>query len=261
MVQDWRSFVDDQQRVRITWGDLLSYTGIIESIETDWESQTEVVWRMHILIDSDDGEKTLKSVVLPTLPPPAPDVFDALENGLPALPKHVPSLDTLVGDLFDTIDQFIQPVRSFGATAVSLANTIGNLESGTFDELQRLRAGFHQFKTAYETLSVTVDSLGDDAMLFGRQADDDLRWFGFKRNDDVDSIRLKKKIADNERLIDQFLFGKTVTVYVAKPGDSWESIATQVYGSPDNAPKIRAANGIQYGEMPEAGRQYNIPQT
>lgn len=258
VADQWKAFVNQKKPVRIAWGDILSYTGLIESLELDWESPNEIVWRMHILIDSEDGDQKTRQLSTPQ-PRVAEDVEVFTPQSLVSLPTRVPSLDTFTGELFDALDDLIQPVAQLSGSAVALANSVGNFESASNDELQRLRATLAQFQTAYATLSETVDSMGDDAMLFDRQADDDLRWLGFKRDADVREVDMQSMIANTKRAIDIVSRGQASSAYIAKPGDTWESISTSVYGGPENAGKLRAANGIRYGEQPFAGRQYQVP--
>lgn len=260
VAQQWKTFVNDKRITRIAWGDNLSYTGLIESIEVDWESPTEAVWRMHILIDSDDGEPKARSSTSTDTVQVVPDIEDAMA-AVAKLPTRIPSLDTLTGELFDTLDSFISPISSLGASAVHFANSIDSFETATVDELQRLRTGLAQFRTAYTTLSDTMDAISDDAFLFDRQADDDIQWLSEKAAAAVRSVALLASIASTQRQIDIATRGVTATAYIAKPGDTWESISTAMYGGPADAGKIRAANGVRFGELPMAARQYQIPRT
>lgn len=253
--------IEDQRPVRIQWGDLLSYNGWITKLIPRWESLNECAWTLHLAIDSDnfEGKKVNvtdnSSLALSFVD----DATAWLTTGMGQLPTTLPSLDAITGEIFDALDDMIANVTQFGAVAISITNSISNIETATFNELERLRAGLHQFKTAVLTLRDTVDSLSIDALLLDRQIEDDLEWLSFKSTSAVQTSNVLKSISVLDKAAERSEASRVKTTLRAKPGDSWESLAMAQYGDPDRAVDIRTVNGIKGGELPLTGRLYTIP--
>lgn len=253
--------IQDQRPVRIQWGQLLSYVGWIKKLTPKWESLNECVYVINCLIDYDEFEG--KKVNVQNTTSVLFDTTDAIQRwlneGLGALRTTTPTLAAVTGQIFDTLDDLISNVTSVGATVISLSNSISNLETASFNEVERLRAGLHEFKTAVLTLQETVDSISIDSMLIDRQIEDDIAWLSYKSTAAVHTNRVLDITAVADKVAEQATASKIKTTYQAKPGDSWESISMDQYGTPDRASDIRSMNGIKGGEPPIPGRRYNIP--
>lgn len=254
------AIIDEQQRVSVSWGDFLSYTGIIESLDVGWESQTECTWVMKVLVDVDDFDG---QVFIPT-PSTSPrgfydDVLEFVSNGFPSISHRLSNLDALTGELFDLLDDAISSVNSVSALLVHTLSTIESFESATFAELQRLRAGVHQFKTAVLIMQGTIESITIDTMLLDRQAEDDIAWLTFQMQAMAQTVHLLGRMAALSLAAEEAERGKFLREYTAKTDDSWESISIAVYGDANGADRIRKANGIKYGDAPLAGMIYQIP--
>lgn len=68
---------------------------------------------------------------------------------------------------------------------------------------------------------------------------------------------MMKEGRDLDEAADRAIIGRTRTTYVAKPGDTWESIAQQ-FGV--GASKLRDANLASPGEPVRVGQEYLIPE-
>jgi len=256
----FEAFIEDGRVVRISWGDLLCYTGIIEDLSTNWESQSECAWTLKILIDTNEfeGENvTVQSLKSPTQV--ADDVQQWLNTALPNLPKQLPNLDAVTGEVFDALDDMVASVTQYGGAAVKAANAVSNWETAGFAELARLQAGLHQFKTAVLTLQSTVENLAIDTLVVDRAAEDDIAWLTFQTQSEKQTNSMLHTITAGQLEAQKAVARSIKTTHTASDGDSWESISSKFYGSPDGADKVRQANGVRGGEKPQAGRTYSIP--
>lgn len=262
--------INDQRPVRITWGELLSYVGWLDEIEVEWEGlgsdnngtlATECAWILRLLIDEDEFEShkpTIKDnsrLVADT----TAEIQAWLNTAAPQMAHSLPSLDAVTGEIFDSLDDLISNVTQFGAAAISIANSINNVETAAFNELERLRAGLHEFKTAVLTLRDTVDNISIDSMIVDRSVEDDIAWLTFQSSSNKQTTDLLNKIAIADAAAEVAAALRIKTTYQAKPGDSWESIALAQYGNASRAGDIRDANSIKGGQQPIPGHQYNIP--
>jgi len=259
MISNWQSFIGDQRECLIHWGSIVTYTGFVEKLSIGRESATEVNWTLNLLIDNKDLADVIAVDDHHDVKDTMKDIDDLTIVGLGSLPKRLPSLDALTGELVDQVDDLVSSMNQAGALVVRLGNTLTNLSEATFNEVERLRAGGRQFRTAFVKLSTTVDSIGDNALLLDRQAEDDLSWMLFSRVAKVQEKRVLLSLADMEDSLDRANGGTPGSVYRARGGDSWESISTHFFGGPGSADAIRAANGIRFAEQPVAGRTYQIP--
>jgi hypothetical protein len=260
-VRLFNEFIEDQRPVRITWGDLLSYTGWIVKLIPKWESLNECAWTLRCLIDTDDFEgrrvnvQNTTSVLFNT----TDDIQRFLNEGMPQIKKTLPSLDAVTGEVFDALDDLVSKVTQFGGLAISVTNSISNLETATVNEIERLRAGLHQFKTAVLTLRDTVDNIRIDSLIIDRSVEDDIAWLTFQSKSNSQTNRMLSTISVLDAAAESAGAQKIKTTYQAKPGDSWESISMAMYGTAARANDIRSANGIKGGEKPVPGRIYNVP--
>jgi len=236
-------------------------------VEIDWESQKECVWKLKILVDVDETTiLTFSDVIEPTNPNRAiASCVDWMNEKLPAMQKSL-SIDGAINGVldaidtaFDTIDDVISTVNIASATFLKAAYAIDNFESATFAELQRLRAGVNQFKTAVIILENTFESTIIDALIFSREAYDDIAWLTAQSDARIQTTTVLGHLAEVDASCDRAIRGKVGTTYTALPGDTWESISTAVYGDPTGANKLRQSNGIKYGDKPVPGMIYQVP--
>lgn len=258
LVVAWQDFLKDEQRVRISWGSVASFIGYCESLNVGWESDTECTWKITFLVDEKPSQTRRR------LP-----VDSGIENNLSSLIAFVNKsrasaaaiANNLNPDFIDQLDGVFSQVAVGTSQLVRFSNQISDLESRSFGTLQRLRLGIQEVKTAVLNLQSTIGSATDDGVLFTRQAPETVITLAqFRADNDVNAMIILDLLASMHVSVERVLTGKAYTSYEARVGDSWESISTQIYHGADGAGKIRAANGIKYGELPVPGVTYRIPQ-
>ena len=258
-IQEWQSFVADGQEVEILWGDILSARGIVDVFEPERESEFECAYTIVILIDRRDIDGGRSALVIPRGPQA---LCQALQAELDANVSVVPSLPNagdLKPDFLDSLEELVGSINGFSASLLNIAGDIDAFVDATFDQLERLRAGVAQMRTAVNRLRGTMETTQNDAALLARAADTDVQWFATRASLDVSTMRLLAFLEELDREAELSRRSRLLASYVARLGDSWESIATQFFGGPDEAGTIRGANGVLYGSAPVPGREYQIP--
>ncbi len=253
--QEVIAFVRDKQAVRITWGDILQYTGFIKSFDPGREGPGDVEWRMVVLVDDDTQAP-------PQGPSPAPALpADSLAAIKAALAKTLsaPQAPSLQPNILDAISNAIGAVTSALGAVASAAAQIQSFETALAGDLQRLRAGLGQFRTALLTLQGVVLSTRNDAIGIGRSFGTDANSGGLFADIDVESSSAlaAAQTMDNQAAVAQR--GKAATRITAKGGDTWESLSIRAYGAPDKADTLRQANGVRYAAPPVPGTSYVVP--
>lgn len=258
-IDNWQTFVSDEQPVRISWGAIVSYVGLIESLEIGRESEAEATWDLAFLIDTRDG---IKARTNPSGSGDASLLARQLAQENPIFSgaaQKIKSSADWQPDVLDALDSLFSNVAAASAALNKISNEIQTFETASISVLQRFRGAIHQFKTASLALRDAVDSYEIHKALFTRQADADIQWFLFRSQADVDFMLMQDLLADADKQAELAERGRATTSYVAKIGDTWESISNIVYGGPSGANKIRQANGIRYGQLPVPGTTYQIP--
>ncbi len=259
LIKQWQSFVMDAQVVQIDWGDILSARGIVDEFTPERESEFECAYTITLLIDERDVRGGQSAIVIPRPPIAICQALQAeIDANVDAIPT-IPSAGDLRPDFLDSIEESVADINGFSASLINIAGEIDAFTDATFDELERLRANVAQMRTAVHKLRNTIESTENDAALLARAADTDVQWFAKRATLDVSTMRILAFLDELDREAELARRARAFAVYVARIGDSWESIATQFYGGPDEAGAIREANGVRFGELPIPGRQYQIP--
>ena len=260
MVDEMQNFLADEQPVRVSWGDIVSYTGYLQRLRIGRESESEIVWTLIIDIDQRDGFLRQRAPTGSQLQNGTEKLAEFLakifSSNIGSIPSTAPDWSPT---LFDAIDDAITNVAAQASALANLANQIDSIEKATITELQRLRLGVESARTALLTFRDTYRSFDMDLALFTRQSESDIQWTAFTSQNEVDTAEILAVLADIER---EFLItqrGKTVSNVVAGTADTWENMSIRVYGSADGANRLRDANGVRYGELPAAGRTYQVP--
>lgn len=260
LIGEWQAFLADGQELLITWGDILTARGILEEFVPGRESEFESSYAIKLFIDEELG-------VLPPAPgaftvPGASELCAALQKELASGAASIPNAPN-AGDLkpsfLDSLDDLVSSINTFSASLVRIAGEFDTFASGTMDQLERLRSGVVQIRTAVNRVRGTIDTTTNDAALLSRSADMDVLWFSARADIEVSTLRSLALLDEIDRQAEIAQRGRAMTIYVARGGDSWESIARQFYGGADKAGQIRDANGVRYGEIPTPGRSYQIP--
>ncbi len=260
-IRDWQLFVAESQSVKITWGDIISANGIVDSFEPGRESEFEGTYSIVVLIDNRDiggAEPPFRRNRSTERGPLAlAELFDDETDRI-----NIPNLRN-AGDLkptfLESLDDLVSSVNTFSASLVNVAGEIDVLAEGTLDQFERLRAGVMQARTAVNRLLGTIETTENDAALLARASDSDVQWFAARVESVVAMTRMLAILEEIDRETEIARRSNVLAIYTAVIGDSWESIATRFYGSPDNAGALRDANGVLYGAMPVSGRVYQVP--
>ena len=264
-----KSFVDDQQPVRITWGNLVCVDGFIDEFDPGRESAGNVQWKMKITVDDDLMLAASKAGQTPEPQKPqdfSKKIASALSDALgtsrtgESLQSFPPSLDLGLGEFLDSL---VTLVNTPAALMLDVANSLQSLESSTIGSLNRLRAGIHQTKTAVLRLEATYAdaqtnvSPGQPAAVTTSRADDKQRFGGQQAHTAVAMNKTSAALRKLDRAVAIAIRGKIKSLYVARAGDTWEGIATAQMGSAVRSAELQQANG-ETGK-PRASVRYVIP--
>jgi hypothetical protein len=248
-------FVRDKQEVRVSWGDIVSYDGFIKWFEAARESEAEIEWKLHILIDEDN----LAEPAMPAPAPPSPrDSMLVIQQALLSV-NDLAGLPSLRPTVLDALSNAISTVGAATGALVAAVNQLQSFEQAVAGELQRLRAAIGQARTAVLGLRNLVATTKNDGVSIQRSFSNDvLAGKLFARLDvgTMMALAAMDRLDREAAIVEQ---GKLKTSYVAKRGDTWESISTRSYGGPEKADELRRANGVRYGEQPQPGRTYQVP--
>lgn len=249
-----RAFVRDQQPLAITWGDILAFQGFIESFAPSRESESNVAWKMTILIDEDFTDQT-NATTTNFIQGPKSYIPDLKKVATP-LPKKPPILKP---SLLDSLDNMVSSFNSAIANLVNIVNSVDSFEKAILGDIKRLRAGIGQVRTAALTLRNTISSIQTNSLLISRSAGSDIQGLSYIAQTDVDLVRTLGRIAEMDRQAEIAERGKAQTSYVVQAGDTWESLSTKFFSTPARAAQLRERNASKYGAQPEAGASITVP--
>lgn len=251
-----RRFVAEAQQVLVTWGDSLSVRGLIGELRTPREGRGEVEWYLTVLVDSDD----LLGSVRPQPPPRTPRVLlgNPLDSlGLDDLPKVPPTLR--VG-IFDWLSHMVGIVGELGNELNRVTSQIRSFATAPLGLLRQFRAALGQFRTSLIQLRNTIEMLPAEYALVVESTADIAKWDAQKSIFYANALGVMMALDAADREAELAQYGRTKSLYVARDGDTFESIAVRFYGSAARADEIREANGVGAGSSPVSGAVYIIPE-
>lgn len=258
-IRDWQTLVAEGLGVEILWGDVLGAIGLVDSIEPGRESEFECTYKITVCIDQRDIQGGFTDYEIPIEPLALCQALQVeLDGNISVIPR-LQNAGDLKPDFLDSLEESVASINALSVSLINIAGSIDAFEEATMDQLERLRAGVVQMRTAVHLFRGTVESTENDAMLLARAADTDVLWFAQRAAADVSTMRLLDLLDQLDREADLARRSRPLASYLAKLGDSWESIATIFYGGPADAGAIRNTNGIRYGSNPVPGRTYQIP--
>lgn len=253
--QEVLEFVRDKQAVRIEWGDVLSFNGFIKSFDPGREGPGDVEWRMLILIDEDN----LADPALPDPAPPSPKDSMAMLQAALQRTLVADQLPDLHPSILDALSGAVAAVSGAIGSVANVVNQMQSFETALAGDLQRLRAGIGQLKTALLNMQGLILSTRNDAIGIGRSFGSDARCGGLFADIDVETTSALAAAQSMDRQAQIAQRGKAATRITAKGGDTWETLSVRAYGAPDKADTLRQANGIRYAAPPVAGTGYVVP--
>lgn len=258
-IRDWQAFVADAQEVEISWGDVLTVRGIVDEFTPGRESEAECSYEITVLVDYQNIETTAARVYNSRAATDIAEELTAeLSTGAAALTK-LKGVGDIKPSFLESLEDTVGNLNSLSASLLRAAYDIDALATGTLDQFERLRAGIAQMRTAVNVFRGTFETTANSAAITARTSVSDVTWFAQRGVQEISTLRMLELLEELEREADLSVRGSVLTTYVARAGDTWESISTQFFGGPDSAGDIRSANGVRFGEIPFSGRTYQIP--
>lgn len=259
LVQDFQDFVRDGVRTQITWGNIISYTGIIKHFVPKWESPYDIPWEMKIEVDVPDAISIVTSQPRQSPGDLSQKISAALQDGETL--DHIISRDApgIQPDFLDGLANFVGSIQDITKNLVNLSNQIESFEKAILADIQVLRSTVSQLRTAVLILRNAAFSARDEALFIYRSSASDISWGVKIATLDNSTYRALALMAEFDRQCDLAERGKVKTSITATLHDSWESMSTSAYGGPNRAGDIRSANGIKSGEKPKVGFTYLLP--
>jgi hypothetical protein len=249
------AFVQAKQEVSIRWGDVVSVTGFLEEFDPGLESDGEAEWKLRVLVDTNDTVQTTKAAE----PLDSTATMAKVVAALSATVANLQNDANVSGSFLDAIDSVVSTVSGAIGAVSNAANSIQNLETATFAQISRLRAGIGQLRTASITLQNTLSSASEEALMLRQAPLASMDVLGLRAKSDVALTESAASMADADRKAQIAARGTAASVIVAKGGDTWESLAARALGDPGAADLLRSANGGHVGSMPVPGRSYVVP--
>lgn len=269
--RQWYDFIGDQQEVRATWGDILSYRIFLKKIELRFESEFEVAWKLTAVVLADEGSVPAS---FPT-PSTAPAQYGQLlkELGAAANPWQAPAMGNLLNllpQISDQIDNLISAINTPFGYVYDLCTELSDFETASTLDLAKMGSGLQALKTGYINLRQTTDFMLDSAeelseenalLPFGGvlSSADQRAMAVNKAVSDANIENMLSLIAEMQGQISATTRGNIKQLVQAQDGDTWESIATRTMGGPDGSRSIRDMNAVRHGRQPLGGQKYTIP--
>jgi hypothetical protein len=279
----WKDFVEDAQRVQVSWGPIVTYRIFIKELKIEWESAAECVWSMDCT-----ALKDLAGPIVPqNIPPASPlDIVTDMQKEMattlaPATSFALSDILNLLPDISDTLDNLVSLVNTPFAVVFNIASALTDFASATTTDLARLSGGLQEVQTGLTQFANQTDLMvstvqviqsqqqgyfasggantfsGIGASVFSAQDMTDL--MSTKIASDEANTNFQALLADMENQIRAATRGNVSSVCVAQTGDTWESLAYTSMGSIDGARQLKAMNGVTDSTGPIPGRQYTVP--
>ena len=249
-------FVRDKQEVAIAWGSITSARGFIEWVEFGRESSEEIEWKLHILIDEDDTATVPQPMPTPASPKDQMATMTAALNTITKLQDPTMFRPSFL----DVLSAAIGALTTILAVPQQIVGQLSSLEQAVAGDIQRLRAGLGQLRTAYLNFRDLLWTTQDDAITIGQSFSTDASVGGLFAKVDVDTMYALAAIVDLDNQAVLVQNGMLITSTIARAGDTWESISIRCYGAPDRADQLRQANGVRGSQQPVPGQTYQVPQ-
>lgn len=257
LADSWSEFVKDTQPITLAWGNIVSYSGVIEELELGREGEHDIAWKMTVLIDrrTDVGASVrTQQTTTPTSSTDALKAFVAASGQLAA-----PALPDMAPDFFEALDNAAGDLKRLTGQLSDLADTFSNIEKQSFSTVQSFLGVIANVQAAIATMRVLVPTADIDAVLTIRRAESEVAWYAFQLDFDNESLDALSTLSDLKRSVELQAPTNNQKFIVAQEGDSWERLATRAGIGVDKAGTLREANGIRAGERPQVGTQYLVP--
>lgn len=260
LMTNMSAFVAEAQPVRVSWGSLVVCEGFIKEFAPGIEGATalgayEVEWSMTIEVDVYPHLLKRKPVGKPKKPA---DYTNAIKSALLQAQAGLASV-TFNGNILDALALAFDTVTGFIDDLASVTDGLQELKNGTLSQLNRIRGAAANVIRAGRALREFIESIPVEATQIADRFNE-LDAMTQTPSTTYQLQQMLKETRDADGAAQRAIVGRTRTTYVAKPGDTWESISAKFYGGPGRAGDIRDANLIGPGEQPKAGQVYLIPE-
>lgn len=256
IADQWIDFLRDERTIRISWGNIISWTGYLEELELGRESEHDIAWKMRLQIDSQDDKQ--KSIEFRQLADIDVDVqFFGAWVRFGELIK--PIEEDLSPDFLDSLENLAAELNKPQAIMNKLANKFDKAVERTFGALKAMRNAVAGMRTAVVQFRETLLGISVEAAMLVRTAKNDAIWAKSVAEFDAVTVLVMERLADLDRKLEIQEKLEFTKLIIAKDGDTWESLSTRATGSPDGAGQIRSLNGARYGEKPLVGTSYLVP--
>lgn len=252
------SFINDQQKVRISWGNTLSVTGLIKRLDPEWEGPADVAWKLRILVDSNDS---LKPTVGPIAKAKGPGTIlnRMIELMSDSVTKSLSTPPILKPDFLSFLDELITFINGPAADILAISGSVSSFKDATFSELARLRGVLQQYRQGIQSFRSIYESAKVEAAIEYTRAEDEISLYRQQAAFGATMASALFQIAQADQAAARAQRSRIKAIATARPGDSWESISVRVYGSAGRAADIQEANAIPAGQQPQAGGTYIAP--
>jgi len=269
--QQWRQFVSAKQLVRAKWGDILSYIIFIHDIDLQFESEAHIVWKLTADVIKDEQA----TVVTFTAPKKTPADFSSdLQSMLAASTLQTPiplTLRGFLGSITDQLDLLVSAINTPAQVIFSVCSAIGDFETALSSDLVVLGSGLQTMKTGILNLRDMTEVAMSEAEILNLEtvdlpnglfsASDVVTMRANKIQQDKETENILALISDMQNEIALAQRGQSLAAHMGQDGDTWEKIASNVYGDPSAARAIKDMNAVRYGQRVQAGRVYQLPRS
>lgn len=253
----WSRFVRDEQRLRVSWGNVLSYTAFIEELHLGRESADEIVWKMKLTVDKNDEVAVFTQIKTPArVAEVMAEVTLFLSKSQRQLEVVSPDMST---DFVDALGQLAAIANVPSAFLARFAGELDDLEKGTFTAIQQFRNAVTGLGTSLIGIRETILTAEIDSVMVVRHAETDIAWLEYQLEFDAESSAILASLRELDRRAELYAQSEVSKIVTAEDGDTWESLAIRATGGISRAGEIRTANGAKYGERPVSGVAYLVP--
>jgi predicted RecB family endonuclease len=254
-IEEIKQFVKDQQRVRFTWANVISVQGFISKFSPGRESTGECEYKLTLDVDVDDFADRKVTKVQRR----APDDYTSLIEGwVRAIDLVMPPDVELGGSVLDLADSLTNALQSTVGNLVNAANGISDFSKATLGQLHKIATLTTTIKTACVITQEAITSLSAADAVVREASDNNMKLWASQASVEDSMRQMAATSAAANRAARIAAAGKTRTTYAVQAGDTWESISSAFYGSPDRAVELQVANGLT-GGPPAPGTTIRIP--
>lgn len=257
LADTWTTFFRDGEVVRLSWGPIVSYTGVMSELELARESEDEIAWKMVFLIDEREGFEKQQSATAAS-EPPVEDSIGALQLFLAKATPGAELSGKISPDFFESLDNLASALNGPSALLNNLVGQFENFEKATFSAVAHFKSAVTGVHTALVRMRELVLNTAIDSILVVRSAQSELEWLKYQAEFDHDSCGALESMAFLSRKADLAGKSEASKTVLAVEGDSWESLATRTVGLARSG-ELRSFNGARYGEQPIPGTTYLVP--